>query len=98
MTAETVTVLNVIDIASLVSEIYLAMERHIHTQTHTHRHRHTHRHGLGSTVKFATSLTQTKRIAFSTILPWPTQSANPRHLDKRNTGPSQFKPWTAAPL
>ena len=41
---ETVTVLNVIAIASLVSEIWLATELHTHTQTQTHRH------SLGSTV------------------------------------------------
>ena len=40
--SETVTVSNVIAIASLDSEIWLAMGRHTHT--------HTYRRGLGSTA------------------------------------------------
>ena len=45
---ETVTVSNVIAIAALVSEIWLAKEiTRTHTRAHTHTHTHTHTHGLG---------------------------------------------------
>ena len=52
VSGETVTVLNVIAIASLVSEIWLAMERQIDRQTNTRMHARTNTHTVSvSSIK-----------------------------------------------